>query len=260
MRNTFDYIIRWLTTKIGVLLSNALVAAAILCLTCIAVRNNAFEEYNATKACLFAVLMCNVWSGIFNTLGVFCSEQEYIVDDLQKFLPVHTYVIGNVLIQLFLCLLEALISTSIFKWFFDYEAEGIFLSSRSLEYLVTFFLVLVSADCLGFMTGLLIKGITSIMTAVPILLVAQLLFSGCLFELDGVLSKVANITTAKWGFNSLGSLADLNNLPLAPMASDAFRAEADYIMYCWSYMVLLAIIFILLSGVVLYFKLNNKQD
>lgn len=259
MKNTFDYISRWISTKVHVLLSNAMTATAILVLTCFAVRSNVFEEYGATKACLFAILMCNVWSGIFNSIGIFYSEKDYIPDDLTKFLTVHSYVSGNVIIQLFQCMLEALLSTSVFKLFFDYESEGIFLPTRNLEYLITFFLIIFSADALGFLAGLLIKNITSIMSAIPVLLVAQFLFSGCLFELSECFDRVAGLTTAKWGFYSLGSIADLNSMLPSNMNSSLFRAEADYIIRCWRSMILLSVFFILLSGIVLYIKVNRKK-
>ena len=260
MRNTIDYILRWISTRSRLLLSNTLTAAGILALTCIAVKNNVFVEFGATKACLFAVLMCNVWSGIFNSIGIFCSERDYISDDLNKFLPVHSYVIGNVIIQLFQCVLEALTAASIFKLFFDYESSGVFLSNRSLEYLITFFLVLFSADMLGFFAGLLIKEIASIMSAIPVILVAQLLFSGCLFDLNALFNKLAYITTARWGFYSLGSISDLNSLLPPGMGNNAFKPEAGYITYCWRYMILLSMLFILLSGTVLYFKINKKEN
>lgn len=259
MRNTFDYISRWISTKISVLFRNALTAAAIMVLTCIAVKSDVFEEYGATKACLFALLMCNVWSGIFNSIGIFYSEKDYIPDDLTKFLPVHSYIAGNIIIQLFQCMLEALLSTSVFKLFFDYESEGVFFPSRNHEFLITFFLILFSADALGFLAGLLIKNITSIMSAIPVILVAQFLFSGCLFELSDFFNVIAGFTTAKWGFYSLGSIADLNSLLPPQMENSIFKAEADYIIRCWRSMILLSVFFILLSGIVLYIKVNRKK-
>ena len=260
MKNTIDYIIRWLSTKVNLLFSNSISAAGILTLTCIAVKNNVFVEFGATKACLFAVLMCNVWSGIFNSIGIFCSEQDYIQDDLNKFLPVHSYVAGNVIIQFFQCLLEALLTASIFKLFFDYKTEGIFMTNRTIEYLVTFFLILFSADMLGFAAGLMIKKISSIMSAIPVILVAQLLFSGCLFELNDHFERLAYITTAKWGFYSLGSISDLNSMLPPGKENASFRPEFDYITYCWRYMILLSVFLMLFSGIILYFKVNQKEN
>lgn len=260
MRNTIDFILRWFSTKAGILLSKTLAAAGTLFVTCIAVRSGVFEEYGATRTCIFAVLMCSVWSGLFNSLVIFYSERNYIIDDLLKFLPVRSYVAGNLIIQLIQCLLEAFVSVSVFKLFFDYEKVGTVFSSKNIDFLITFFLILYSADMLGFLAGLMINSINSVTTAVPAILVAQLLFSGCLFELDGLLDKFAYITTAKWGFYSLGSIADLNSLLPSGKGETYFKPEADYIMYCWKHMALLAIMFILLSGIVLYFKISRNES
>ena len=134
------------------------------------------------------------------------------------------------------------------------------MTSRTIEYLVTFFLILFSADMLGFAAGLMIKKISSIMSAIPVILVAQLLFSGCLFELNDHLERLAYITTAKWGFYSLGSISDLNSMLPPGMENTKFRPEFEYITYCWKYMILLSVFLILFSGTVLYFKVNKKEN
>ena len=259
MKYIFDYIARWFSTNVRILLFNTGIAAFILSLTCFAVKNGVFEEFGATKACIFSVLMCNIWSGIFNSVGLFCSERDYILDDLTKFLPVRTYVMGNVIIQLLQCLLEAIMSACIFKLFFAYDKTGVVFGNSTFDYLLTFFLVLLSADMLGLLVGMMITGINSIMSAIPILLVAQLLFSGCLFELNDALDKIAYITTAKWGFYALGSIADLNGFLPPGAGSVIFSHEADYVLYCWRYLGLLSLLFILLSGMVLYFRINRME-
>ena len=260
MKNTIDYIFRWLSTNTRVLLRNTEISAAIFAVTCFAVKKGVFEEFGATKACLFALLMCSIWSGIFNSIGIFCSERDYILDDLTKFLPVHAYVAGNVIIQLFQCLVEAVVCTLIFNLFFDYDNSGLVMTNRNADYLLTYFLVLFSADMLGLFVGMMIKGIKSIMSTIPILLVAQLLFSGCLFELNKYLDKLAYITSAKWGFYALGSISDLNRFLPVEMQYDYFDPTAGYILYCWRYLILLAIISVLLSGVVLYHQVNRLED
>ena len=260
MRDTVDYISRWLSTNIGLLLRNTGIAAFLFFITCYAVKKGVFEEFGPTKACLFALLMCSIWSGIFNSIGIFCSERDYILDDLIKFLPVYAYIAGNVIIQLFQCLLEAVVSSVIFMLFFDYESSGLVMLNRNFDYLTTFFLVLFSADMLGLFVGMTIKKIIAIMSTVPILLVTQLLFSGCLFELNERLDKLAYITSAKWGFYALGSIADLNSYLPPELQYDYFDPSAGYILYCWRYLILLSVICILLSGVALSIQINLEED
>jgi len=259
MRDFRDYIDRWFSTKATNLLGNTMMTAIVMAVTCYAVRKDVFDAFTATRSCLFAVLMCSVWSGLFNTIALFFSERDYLLDDLNKFLPVRVYISANFLIQVLLCLIEAIVSACIFSAFFSYDSTGALLSSRSIEFGITFFLVMLSADMLGFLVGMMINSITSIMTVIPVILIVQLLLSGCLFDLEGILEKAANFTTARWGFYALGSIADLNQF-IEMAWFDEFRPDGDYIIYCWSYLMLLSVICILLSGIFLYWKINRVEN
>ena len=260
MRNLIYYINRWTSTQVPYLIKNLLSVVCILTLTCFAVRSGAFEEYAATRACLFAILMCNIWSGTFNSIAMFYSESDYLLDDLNKFLSVKVYVFSNFLIQVFLCLIEALVSTVIFNAFYDYDPTGIIFENKSIEYAITFFLILCSADMLGFLVGMTIRNITSAMSIIPIILIVQFLFSGCLFELEGILNKLANFTTAKWGFSALGSITNLNHYLPPGSESDLFECSLPFIVSCWQQLSLISIICFIGAGGLLYIRINRSNN
>ena len=260
MFDFFDYIRRWISTKALNLAQNTAMTAGIMFITCLAVKKDVFSTFGATKACLFSVLMCCIWSGLFNSIALFYSEREYLPDDLSKFLHVHTYVAANFTIQFFLCVVEAMVSAVVFSLFFHFDSECIVLGNRSIDFFLTFFLITMSADMLGLLVGMLISNINSIMTIVPVILIAQLLLSGCLFDLEGIMEKAANFTPARWGFYALGSTADLNSMLPDGAKLDIFRFEARYVLYCWSLLLLLTVICTFLSGILLYFKVNHKES
>lgn len=260
MYDFFDYIWRWIWTKAFNLVKSAIMALVIMAVTCLTVKKDVFTTFAATKACLFAVLMCCIWSGLFNSIALFFSERDYMPDDLSKFLHVRTYVAANFTIQFFLCVLEATVSAVVFSLFFHYDNECIIIGNRSFEFFLTFFLITISADMLGFLVGMMIKDLNSIMTCVPVILIAQLLLSGCLFDLEGPMKTAAIITTAKWGFYALGTTANLNSMLPDGAKLDIFRFESRYLMYCWTMLVLLTVICTFLSGIVLYVKVNRKEN
>ena len=260
MGDFWDYIRRWISTKAGNLLGNTIMTVLIMIVTCFSVKKDVFSTYSATKACLFSVLMCSIWSGLFNSIALFYSERDYLLDDLSKFLRVRTYVAANFVLQMFLCIVEAIISAIVFSIFFQFDRTGILLGNRSVDFCLVFFLITMSADMLGFLVGMLINSITSIMTVIPVILIAQLLLSGCLFDLDGIMEKAADFTTARWGFYALGSIADLNSMLPEEARLSMFRSEAGYILYCLRFLLLLIIICTLLSGILLYVKINRKES
>jgi hypothetical protein len=148
MVDFIDYIRRWVSTKASNLLGNTIMTAAIITVTCYAVQKDVFESYSATKACLFSVLMCCIWCGLFNSIALFYSERDYLLDDLDKYLPVRTYVSANFFIQFFLSAVESVVCAFVFSLFFDFSSSGYIMGNRSLDFCVTFFLITLSADML----------------------------------------------------------------------------------------------------------------
>ena len=260
MRELIFYIQRWELTKRDYFVKNIVSSAAIFALACYAVKSGVFETYTDTKACLFTVLMCAIWSGIFNSIALFYSEEDYTTDDLNKILSVRVYIIANFIIQLVLSFIEAIVSCVIFSLFYNYDVDGILFSNANFDYLVTFFLVIFSADMLGFATGMLVGSITSAMTLIPILLIVHFLFSGCLFELDGILKSLSIYTTAKWGYSALGSISNLNHYlqKMNPMAkaNSLFITTPEHLSSCWMHLILLIIICSFAAGILLYRKIN----
>jgi len=267
MKKVVLYIQRWCSTMAPYLIKNVFMSIVICTVTMFVVKADVFDSFSATRACLFAVLMCNVWQGIFNSITTFHSESSYIVDDMDKFLPVRTYIAANFIIQFFLCLIEAIMCTIIFYLFFDYSNESVvsILHNRNMEYFITFFLILFSCDMLAFAIGAAIKKVNTLMTAIPLILIVQFLFSGCLFELNGDFLQIASkITTAKWGFCALGAISDLNSLlvpnPLAPVTIDtAFEHTSENILYCWSHLGIIGVFCTLLAGLLLYLRMNSES-
>ena len=260
MKTIFYYILRWNSTKATNLLFNVIVSFAIFFLTCIAVKNGVFENYGDTKACLFSVLMCCVWSGIFNSVALFFSETDYILDELDKFLNVRTYIASNYIIQMFLCFVESIVSTALFFLFFNCNRSGIVFSYSCIDYCITFFLILFSADMLGFFVGMLVRNITTAMTIIPILLITQFLFSGCLFKLNSFLDALSNFTTAKWGYSALGTISNLNSFLPDVAAESIFEYSSGNVIKCWVILFLLELFCCFCAGILLYIRINYMES
>ena len=140
------------------------------------------------------------------------------------------------------------------------------MANRSFEYFVTFFLILMSCDMLAFAVGAATKEVNDLMTVVPIILMAQFLFSGCLLELNGeFMNFISKLTTAKWGFRALCAISDLNSLivpnPLLSVTPNPdFEYTVNNIVSCWGYLGILTLFCAVLSGFLLYLKMNSKND
>ena len=80
-----------------------------------------------------------------------------------------------------------------------------------MNIILLLFTILASMS-MGLVVSGMVKSGDKAMTVAPFLLIIQLLFSGILFKLEGIGSKIAYVTVSKWSVEGLGSLADLNSL------------------------------------------------
>lgn len=240
------YMQRWVDTQYMYFVKNIAMLLVIFSLACTVVRDGVQSE-----SCLFTLLMCCIWSGTFNSISLFYSEENYVVDDLNKFLSVKVYIISNFVMQLVLCALESLFCTAILKLFYEYGADGLVFDRADTEYYVTFFMILISSDMVAFSVGMLVKNINTAMSVIPAILIVQFLFSGCLFELDSHFEKIACFTSAKWGFSALGTISGVRR----------FMHEPQQLIKCWTTMGGITVLFFLISGLFLYMRLNyGRRD
>lgn len=261
---------RWFTTNYSMFWKNLVSSVFVFGLCCYAVKEDVFVTYEATKSACFSCLMALIWSGIFNSIGLYNAEADYTNDALNKSLPLSVYMLGSLSVQLRLCLIQAIACTAIFTGFFDYGKEGLVLPFSAIDYGITFFLILISADMLGLALGTFVNSIGTALSVIPVALIAQFLLSGSLFELSGVLEYVSKFTSAKFGFEAFGSIANLNDesLPLTisqiypqiiKQANDLFDYSASYVVSCWGHLLLLGILAFVLSFLSLFIKINKKR-
>ena len=129
--------------------------------------------------------------------------------------------------------------------------KGILFNQVMIEYYITIFLVMYAADTMGLMISCFVKNEQLASQLSPYILIVQLLFSGVLFEMEGAASSVSALMLSRWGMEALGSISNLNGLPLRlqeefPMipheVKNAFLYTVDHLQEVW--LILLAFILI----------------
>ena len=133
-----------------------------------------------------------------------------------------------------MCLIQSIIIMVICEIYIDFPPDGIIFKYSSIEYFVTLFLVIWCSDIMGIMISSISSTPNVAMTAMPFVLILQLVMSGVLFELSGWSEKIAYITFSKWGMSALGSIGNLNSDDLPLRMSQIFpqvvrlESEATY--------------------------------
>lgn len=244
-------------------------SVVVFSLVAYATRKNVFSIFEATKSNIFSMIMAAVWVGLCATISTWSSEEYHIMPQIKNnLLPVGSYIAGHLCIQLGLSAMQALIGTVIYEAFFDYANTGIVFPHVNIEVWLTLFLVIFASATLGLFVGLLISNIKSAMTVLPLVLIAQLLFSKGIFELENEIERVSNFVVARYGIAALGSIFDINQYPIAikvkypqveQVINDLFQMNTEYILECWIGLVILAFVPIVAAYILLFMKKNKKS-
>jgi hypothetical protein len=95
----------------------------------------------------------------------------------------------------------------------------------------------------------------------PYILIVQLIFSGVLFAMEGAAETVSYAMLSRWGMETLGSISDLNELPLriqeayplVPHEADTmFEATSGHLLGGWCVLLAFGLGFLLIGNLFLH--------
>ena len=81
---------------------------------------------------------------------------------------------------------------------------------------ITTFLTLLSCLSLGLVISAIVKNGSQANSALPLLLLPQIIFSGVLFKMEGAASKFSWLMLSRWSVGAYGSLVNVNAMVPAP--------------------------------------------
>ena len=233
-----------------------------------ATHKNVFVSFEATKSLVFAYIMGCFWIGFCNTVSVWSQESKHILPRIKtRLFSVNTYLTSVYISQTIVCFLQAIVATLIFAYF-NYERSGLIFTYSNMDLFITFWLVIQAAMALGLFVGLLVKDIKGAMIVLPVVLIAQMLFSKAIFEIEGCMESVSAYIVAKFGVSAVGSILNINSYPMSlkikypiieQVSNSLFEFSQGYVLECWIHLLILTMIPMLLSYAVLTFKAYRKR-
>lgn len=253
-----------------------LIAAAI---TVWVAGEDMFLCFEGTKAACFILVCASIWGGLFNSIQCLVKERKNIKRDyVSGALRIECYMASRAILQFGLCLIQSTVLTlslPAIDWVYGngLPSGGLLIGATVLEYFITIFLIMYAADAMGLMISSMVKKEELASKLAPYILIAQLLFSGMLFEMEGAASALSAIMLSRWGMEALGSTSNINDLPLRlktemmdtnpvlaagieTTASDAFEYTTGHLGLVWA--ILLAFIVIpLVAGDILLHQVKK---
>lgn len=226
-----------------------------------------FINMESTKSASFILVCAAIWGGLFNSIQVIVKERKNIKRDyVSGALRIGCYTASRALVQLVLCLVQSAVLCLSFlgvEHFCDnaLPETGILFDQVLIEYFITVFLVMYAADTMGLCISCIVKSEQLASQLSPYILIVQLLFSGVLFAMEGAASTVSGLMLSRWGMEALGSISDLNGLPLRlqeefPMipheADEAFLYTSEHLLEVWAILVLFVVVPLILGNFALH--------
>lgn len=231
-----------------------------------------FQNMESTQSACFILVCAAIWGGLFNSIQTVVRERKNVRRDyLSGALRISCYTLSRAIIQMLLCAFQsAVMCLSFYGVHWAYKAElpsqGLIFGPAILEYYITLFLVMLAADALGLCISCIVKNEQIASQLSPYILIVQLLFSGVLFAMEGAASGVSALMLSRWGMEALGSISNLNGLPLRlqeefPMiphqADDAFLFAGEHLRTVW----LILLVFVIVPVIIGNFALHGvKKD
>ncbi len=234
-----------------------------------------FICFEGTKAACFILVCAAIWGGLFNSIQCLVKERENIKRDyVSGALRIECYMASRAILQFILCLIQSIVLTlsiPVIELVHNNSAPGggLLIGATVLEYFITIFLIMYGADAMGLMISSMVKKEELASKLAPYILIAQLLFSGMLFEMEGAASALSAVMLSRWGMEALGSTSNINNLPLRlktqmmetnPMvaagietqASDAFEYTASHMGLVWVILLLFIVVPLIAGDILLH--------
>lgn len=233
---------------------------------------NMFVNCESTKSACFILVCAAIWGGLFNSIQVIVKERENVKRDyVSGALRIGCFTASRAILQFGLCAIQsAILCLSFLGVEMVYEnelpLEGLMFENVMIEYYITVLLIMYAADTMGLMISCFVKSEQLASQLSPYILIVQLLFSGVLFPMEGAASSVSSLMLSRWGMEALGSISNLNDLPLRlqeefPMipheVDEAFSYTVEHLQEVW----LILLVFVLVPIVAGNFLLHGvKKD
>ena len=163
---------------------------------------------------LFVFTCAALWVGFSSSLQEIVKEAAIYLRERLVNLGLFAYLGSKVLILSSLALLQTLLIVLVVLTGFD-DPDPIVLS-WNVGVGTTTFLTLFACMSMGLMVSAIVRNSSQANSALPLLLLPQIIFSGVLFRMEGLTSKLSWLMMSRWSVGAYGTLVNINAMVPEP--------------------------------------------
>ncbi|WP_341524969.1 ATP-binding cassette domain-containing protein [Nostoc sp. UHCC 0302] len=164
---------------------------------------------------LFVFTCAALWVGLSSSLQEIVKESAIYLRERLVNLGLLAYLSSKVTILSGLAIVQTLLMVVVI--FIGFKSPKPELISWHLGLAITAFLTLLASISLGLLVSTTVKNSSQANSALPLLLLPQIIFSGVLFKTEGVINKFLSwLMLSRWSVGAYGTLVNVNGLVPAP--------------------------------------------
>lgn len=163
---------------------------------------------------LFVFTCAAIWVGLATSLQEIVKESAIYLRERLVNLGLFAYLGSKFVILSGLAVLQTLLMVGVIL--IAFKSPDPSLISWTVGATITTFLTLMSCISLGLLVSAIVKNGSQANSALPLILLPQIIFSGVLFRMEGVASKFSWLMLSRWSVGAYGSLVNVNAMVPAP--------------------------------------------
>ncbi len=232
------------------------------------VTDDLFYSYEETKSIMFTLSNAGIWLGLLNSIQEICKEKVILHKEYMADMRLSAYILSKVIYLIIVGLIQSLLLVGTFSLLVGNVPELGLTFNWIVEVIVIVFITTFTSSAMGLVVSAFSKDSSFAMTMPTLLIIPQMLFSGILFPLGGIVDKLSNLTICRWSVEALGTVNDLNSL-----VSDIQEAIPGYVRGVESFfeytlnhlthdifmMIIMSLIFIFSSYFILRYQLESGK-
>lgn len=242
-----------------------------------AMKPNDINNYEIAKIILFTATCAAMWTGIFNTIQEIVKERQIIKKEYISGVNITSYVLSKILVVTIICLVQALLYITTMHIHFNFIKEGIVTNYTYLDNLITFFLVSFSASMLGLFISSIARKTEITLIFATIYMMMQLILSGVLLKLDGIIDKISHLVIGRYGVECFGTISNMINIVkhtklndnidetvatalYLDEAKEYYTYTSAHVIDIWVLLVVVSLILIFLTITCLKINIKNNKN
>lgn len=206
-----------------------------------------------SRTVLFILAAVSSFMGLLNSYREICKEREIIFREASVGVSLGATVLAKMVTLALISLVQAAILTAGFVRVIHVPQNDL-LMDTNWEIYVTVLLILVSSAAMGLLISAALKSSESAILFVLVLIIAQVVFSGALFNVTGAMTAISYLVVCRWGMGALGASTDLNSRLVwlnVGLDSPMYDATVPNLVHSWQMMGLITVVCLLAAWLVL---------